>query len=152
MTQQQRASVRRPSLIRVNIESPLSAATPQELAENVAYARACLLDSLRRGEAPFAMHLLYPQVLDDKKPNEREQGIDAGCAFILVCQLEAVYFDRGISGGMKKGMGVAKHHNRIIEFRSLQDRPRPPDKLLHEQDIPHTWEMCTICTGHHGAA
>jgi hypothetical protein len=35
---------------------------------NLAYARAALADSLARGEAPFASHLLYPQVLDDMIP------------------------------------------------------------------------------------
>lgn len=135
-------------LVRVNIESPLSAPTPAGMAENVAYARACLLDSLSRGEAPFAMHLLYPQVLDDTKPYDRAKGIAAGCALIAVCQVEAAYFDRGFSGGMRQGMEVALRHKLVIEFRSLHDRPRPTDQWLHQEKIPHTWEMCTVCTGH----
>ena len=43
----------------------------------MAYARACVADCLRRGEAPIASHLLYtqPGVLDDDVPEERAQGI-----------------------------------------------------------------------------
>ena len=43
------------------------------------YARACVRDSLLRGEAPIASHLLYtqPGVLRDNVAGEREQGIAA---------------------------------------------------------------------------
>lgn len=65
----------------VIIESPYTGPTPEAVAANVAYARACLLDSLRRSEAPIASHLLYTQVLDDKIPEERALGIEAGLAW-----------------------------------------------------------------------
>lgn len=44
---------------------------------NVYYARAAMLDCLRRDEAPFLSHLLYTQVLDDDVPEERALGIEA---------------------------------------------------------------------------
>jgi hypothetical protein len=51
-------------MILVCIESPFRPSAPRgtlefdsELALNIAYARALMLDSLRRGEAPFASHL-----------------------------------------------------------------------------------------------
>jgi len=34
---------------------------------NRAYARRCLADCLARGEAPFASHLIYSQVLNTRK-------------------------------------------------------------------------------------
>lgn len=46
---------------RVVIESPLKG----DYERNTAYARLALRDSLKRGEIPFASHLLYPQTLDD---------------------------------------------------------------------------------------
>ena len=64
---------------RVILESPYAG----DVERNVAYARACLRDSLLRGEAPIASHLLYtqPGVLDDQIPEERQMGIDAGLAW-----------------------------------------------------------------------
>ena len=48
----------------VIIESPFKGNTPAEEAENIAYAKEVMRDSLYRGEAPFASHLLYPQMLE----------------------------------------------------------------------------------------
>lgn len=62
---------------RVIVESPLSG----DFARNQRYARWCMLDCLKRGEAPFASHLLYTQCLDDRKPKQRELGIVAGFAW-----------------------------------------------------------------------
>ena len=47
----------------VIIESPYAG----DIEKNVAYARDCVRDSLMRGEAPYASHLLYtqPNILDD---------------------------------------------------------------------------------------
>ena len=54
------APVKQPADL-VVIETPYS----RDVEANTEYARACLLDSLRRGEAPIASHLLHTQVLDD---------------------------------------------------------------------------------------
>ena len=58
----------------VILESPYFADTEDGVEQNVKYARQCLRDSLLRGEAPLASHLLYtqPGVLDDRVPDERE--------------------------------------------------------------------------------
>jgi hypothetical protein len=58
-----------------------------------------LRDSLLRGEAPIASHLLYtqPGVLRDNVAGEREQGIAAGLALGPVAEATVVYFDKGIS-------------------------------------------------------
>jgi len=67
---------------RVIVESPYKGNLIQRWF-NRRYARACLHDCLRRGEAPFASHLLYtqPGVLRDGVALEREQGIRAGLAW-----------------------------------------------------------------------
>lgn len=120
----------------VIIESPLgrrvdgTVCTPQELAENVVYARACMADSLRRGdEAPYGSHLLYPQVLDDATPAERRLGMEAGFIWGEAAALAqahsagflgghlrafvAVYVDRGITPGMAEG--IARHRKNGLE-------------------------------------
>lgn len=102
---------------RVILESPYAG----DVAANEAYARACVRDSLSRGEAPIASHLLYtqPGILDDLKPDERQWGIDAGLAWGGVADATVVYTDRGISRGMEYGIKRAAKEGRDVEFRTL---------------------------------
>jgi hypothetical protein len=74
----------------------------ENIALNLAYARLCLRDSLFRGEAPIASHLLYtqPHVLDDTKASERAMGIACGLVWIPVANYGIFYTDRGWSAGM----------------------------------------------------
>lgn len=102
----------------VIVESPFAG----DVERNTAYARACLKDCLRRGEAPFASHLLYTQtgVLDDALPHERAQGIAAGLAIGDRADVTVVYTDLGISGGMQQGIAAAGDKRRPVEFRRLE--------------------------------
>jgi len=102
----------------VILESPYAG----KIGENVAYAQACVRDSLMRGEAPIASHLLYtqPGILCDEIPVERHMGIEAGLAWGRVADMTVVYVDRGISPGMEYGIEHAKRANRPIEYRSLK--------------------------------
>lgn len=106
---------------RVIIESPYSAETEDGVAANVAYAIRCMGDSLERGEAPFASHLLYtlPGLLDDKNAEERLAGIEAGLRWGEAADFTAVYIDRGISGGMRQGITAANLCGRPVIFRRL---------------------------------
>jgi hypothetical protein len=101
--------------MRVIIESPLSG----DMAKNQRYARKCLKDSLLRGEAPYASHLLYTQVLDDTVPEEREMGIKAGFEWGKVADMVAVYTDLGISKGMEQGIENARKNGLKVVYRSL---------------------------------
>lgn len=103
----------------VIIESPLAAATPETVEDNLAYARAAMRDCFARGEAPYASHLLYPQIFDDAKPEERRAGMIAGFAWGDVADATVVYTDRGISPGMLEGITRASVAGRLIEYRSL---------------------------------
>lgn len=104
---------------RVIIESPFAG----DVETNIAYARQCVRDSLSRGEAPIASHLLYtqPGILDDAIPAERKLGIDAGLAWRAVADASVVYTDRGISRGMSYGIEAAKEAGIPVEFRSIRD-------------------------------
>lgn len=103
----------------VIIESPFKGRTPAEEAENIAYAKEAMRDSLYRGEAPFASHLLYPQMLDDADERERRMGIEAGLRIGKLADRTVVYTDRGISPGMKQGIKRAEDEGRPVEYRSL---------------------------------
>lgn len=106
---------------RVVVESPYSADTPEGIAENVEYARACVRDCIRRGEAPIASHLLLtqPGILDDAVPEERETGMAAGWAWIEVADAVVVYVDRGVSDGMMRGVDVAREAGIPVEERRV---------------------------------
>jgi hypothetical protein len=113
----------------VIIESPFAAPTPDGVERNLKYLRACLHDSLKRGEAPFASHAIYtqPGVLDDNIPAERERGIRAGFAWREMACATAVYTDLGVSRGMEYGIEAAKRvaeanakiGGHPIEYRTL---------------------------------
>ena len=101
----------------VVIESPLAG----DVEKNLAYAKACLLDSLRRHEAPFASHLLYAQdgTLDDNDPEQRELGLEAGFAWGDVADVVAVYVDLGVSSGMQRGIKRAQQLGQPVEYRRI---------------------------------
>ena len=101
----------------VIIESPYAG----DVEANVEYARACVRDSLSRGEAPIASHLLYtqPGILDDNIQEERQQGMDAGVAWRKVADLSAVYTDRGVSNGMNVGILLAHGSGVPVEYRTV---------------------------------
>jgi len=100
---------------RVCIESPLRG----NVARNVRYADACLQDSLRRGEAPFAGHLLYPRVLNDELPVDRRRGIEAHLAWLPLANLVAVYENFGLSEGMWTAIKLARKLDIPVEYRKL---------------------------------
>lgn len=82
---------------RVIVESPYKG----DVRLNKGYARLAMLDSIFRGEAPFASHLLYTQMLDDNDTEERMLGITLGFAWRQVAHLVAFYVDLGMSDGMR---------------------------------------------------
>lgn len=109
----------------VIIESPYAG----DVENNVMYARAAVRDSLMRGEAPIASHLLYtqPGILDDLIASERQLGIDAGLAWRDVADASVIYVDRGISKGMQYGIDRASQQGIPVEYRSIpwiDDRDR----------------------------
>lgn len=101
----------------VIIESPFSG----DVEANITYARAAVRDSLLRGEAPIASHLLHtqPGILNDYIAAERALGIDAGHAWLPSASAVAVYTDRGISGGMQLGIDRAVTAGVRVEYRTL---------------------------------
>lgn len=101
----------------VIIESPYAG----DVQKNVEYARACVADSLQRGEAPIASHLLYTQegILNDDDQRQRNQGIGAGLAWLSKADATVVYVDLGLSEGMMQGMRAAIKRGVPVECRIL---------------------------------
>lgn len=104
-------------MIRVILESPYAG----DVERNVKYARMAVRDSLSRGEAPIASHLLYTQegILNDEIPEERQWGIDAGLAWKEVAEKHVFYVDYGYSRGMEYAKLYATKNNIPIEERRI---------------------------------
>jgi hypothetical protein len=102
---------------KVIIESPYMG----DVEKNVDYARKCVKDSLTRGEAPIASHLLYtqPGILDDNKPGERKLGIEAGLEWLSVADIHAFYVDLGWSKGMEYALAKASDEGKTVVIRKL---------------------------------
>lgn len=128
----------------VIIESPLKGAVPSWAPRwlaptferigrwrNKRCARACMRDSLARGEAPYASHLLYDQrgILNDADDAQRVLGMNAGSAWSRVGATRAFYVDRGFSGGMMRGRAEAEAFRQAIAFRSLKWSPTTEPKI-----------------------
>ena len=105
----------------VILESPYSG-DKETMRKNKTYARKCIRDSLERGEAPIASHLLYTQtgILNDAVESERAWGIDAGLAWVEVADASVFYTDLGMSDGMVEGVKAATEAQISIEFRTLK--------------------------------
>lgn len=99
-----------------NVLNPVTA-----LQENLEYARRCMFHSIDMGESPFLSHLLYTQVLDDNRPEERATGMFLARSWYDVADMCAVYVDKGVSEGMKKGIEYARYVGLPVEERSLYE-------------------------------
>lgn len=110
---------------RVVLESPYGSPDPLEVEANVAYAKRCMLDCLARGDAPIASHLLWTQdgLLDDRNPEQRTAGIEAGLSWIPVADAGVFYVDRGASPGMRAAVDRYVTLGIPIEWRSLERGP-----------------------------
>jgi hypothetical protein len=102
---------------RVIVESPYAG----DILANTTYARRCLSNCLKRGEAPIASHLLYtqPGVLNDHIAEERELGIAAGLAWWVSAELIVFYVDRGWSPGMEAAFQAVAEQKLPFEIRKL---------------------------------
>lgn len=102
----------------VIIESPYAG----DVEQNETYARQAMADSLSRGEAPFASHLLYtqPGILNDTIREERKRGIEAGLLWGRNAELTAVYADLGLTPGMEEGIARAEREGRPVEVRNIR--------------------------------
>ena len=49
-----------------------------DIETNTAFAKKACRYAIHQGHTPIAVHLLYPQMLDDAEPTEREIGLRLG--------------------------------------------------------------------------
>lgn len=108
-------------MTRVIIESPYAG----DIERNTLYARRAMRDSIMRGEAPFASHLLYtqPGILDENNPDERQLGIQLGYEHWYGARMVVFYIDYEMSPGMLKAADRAQTTGKQIEYRKIGENP-----------------------------
>ena len=74
---------------------------------NVAFAKAACRYAAAQGYTPVAVHLMYPQFLDDRVPKERETGLKMGRRVLAACE-EIWLCGERMSAGMKAEEAEAK--------------------------------------------
>lgn len=103
-----------------------------DVEKNVAIARAMCLRAIEEGFAPFAPHLVYPQLMDDSKPEDREIGMECAMSFISACNELWVCANVSPSAGMREEMVFAREtkiHVRLIHVRN-KEQNEPLDKTI----------------------
>lgn len=103
----------------VVVETPYASENVALLQRHIVYAKLCLSDSLKRGEAPLVSSLLYPQVLDDRVKLDHDLAMLCSLSWIRGCDMVVVYIDYGITPGMQVAINTAKIKTVKIEYRSL---------------------------------
>ena len=77
--------------------------------DNAAFAKAACRMAMEQGSVPVAAHLLYPQILDDTVPEQRELGIRMGLRLLETCS-ELWLCGSRITGGMQEELKTAWRH------------------------------------------
>ena len=71
--------------------------------------------AINKNKMPIAAHLLYPQIVDDNDPAEREIGTMYGLALLALCD-EVWCFGKTLSAGMEQEIKEAKHLGKPIKY------------------------------------
>ena len=98
-----------------------------DIQRNIEFAKAACRYCIDDGNSPMAVHLLYPQMLDDSIPKEREVGLALGRHVLEHCDEVQVFGDR-ISSGMAAEIKYAEEVGIPITYISdeqMLDRTDP---------------------------
>ena len=127
----------------VYIASPLSG----DVEQNLDFARQACLNAMTQGATPFAPHLLYPQMLDDNDPAQRELGMKMGNQILALCD-ELWLCGDVISSGMRKENELAEELHIPVRKVSMEEILfRPPDELCWDDgpEQPPGPSMDSLC-------
>ena len=96
--------------IKVYVASKYAGDVDKNTQATINYCRQVV----EKGCMPIASHLLYPQILDDNNPAERELGLLFGRLLLRMCDEVWVFGD--ISQGMEAEIIEAKQLKRPIRY------------------------------------
>ena len=77
-----------------------------DVQENILAAQNACRYAMAQGAVPIAVHLMYPQFLDDGSPGDREVGLQMGIRVLKACDELWLCGDR-ISAGMQRELDAA---------------------------------------------
>lgn len=98
---------------KVYVASPFAGDTEANTRKAVEYCRM-VIDA---GYMPLASHLLYPQMLNDKIPAERELGLMFGLALLRMC--DEVWVFGPVSSGMAQEIEEAKRLKKKLVYKEV---------------------------------
>lgn len=78
-----------------------------DIEKNTEFAKKACRHIMEQGHVFFAPHLLYPAILDENQPKERQLGMEMGIAMLPACDELWCYGDH-ISQGMMMEMEEAR--------------------------------------------
>jgi hypothetical protein len=81
---------------------------------NVIYARRLTKAVVDLGYTPITTHLYLTMVFNDRDPNERRRGMNAGKEILKHCETIVIGVRYGVSPGMKSEIEAAEGKNTII--------------------------------------
>ena len=116
-----------------------------DVERNVAFAKAACRYAAAQGYTPVAVHLMYPQFLDDRVPKEREAGLKMGQRVLAACE-EIWLCGERMSAGMKaeeaeaKRLGIPIRKVPSSDICSLQEQ-----KEGQRQEGPAEMEWMRLC-------
>ncbi len=105
----------------IYVASPYQGNVEQNVEDAKAYCRYVMA----KGNVPLASHLLYPQMLDDTNPDERQLGIQLGFELLKHCD-ELWAFGETLSLGMS--LEVAEAESLGIPILKI-----PSDQIFEEK-------------------
>ena len=85
-----------------------------DVERNTAFAVNCCRRVIDEGCMPIASHLLYPQMLDDNNPDEREMGLMFGLALLAVC--DEIWVFGEVSARVAREVAEAKRLKKRIRY------------------------------------
>ena len=98
-----------------------------DIEKNTQFAKEACRFVMSEGHAFFAPHLLYPQVLNESNPDERQLGLEMGKEILGWCD-ELWVFGDTVSPGMQAEISLAQEHEIPVIYINTQviaERERP---------------------------
>lgn len=86
-----------------------------DIEKNKAFAVNCCSFAIQQGNTPIAVHLLYPQILNDQDPAERATGLRLGLTALEHCALAWVCGPT-ISSGMAGEIELAEQLGIPVQY------------------------------------
>jgi hypothetical protein len=87
-----------------------------DVTGNTEAARRYCRYVIAQGCMPIASHLLYPRILKDDDPAERELGLMFGLALLAMTDEVWVFSERGISEGMRQEIHEARRLKKTVRI------------------------------------